>query len=110
MRNPQSAIIRNPQFTISCHFSKLDVESPRFWKGGESPSARVGGGKSELHRARCRVTPEPPTQGRGAGDRRGREVRKNLSTDSATENETAAEAVCAAVRVKRRGKSPPLRE
>src|SRR5205807_9011323 len=37
--------------------------SPQFWKGGESLRARARGGKSELHKARCRATPPIPGSG-----------------------------------------------
>jgi len=54
-----------------------------FWKGGESLVTHVRRGKSEHHRARCRVTPVQP--GIHAGGRL-----EDLSTDSATEKQTAA--------------------
>ena len=66
--------------------------------------AQAGGGKSELHRARCRVTRVCMER-----DTRGRRVREGLSTDSATENKPLS-GFGQAVRVKRWSKSPPLRE
>jgi len=66
--------------------------------------AQAGGGKSELHRARCRVTRVCMER-----DTRGRKVREGLSTDSATENKPLS-GFGQTVRVKRWSKSPPLRE
>src|SRR5215212_2375644 len=44
--------------TSACFFTAIPYSFSRFWKGGESlfPEQSGGGGKSELHRARCRVT------------------------------------------------------
>jgi len=42
--------------SITCHSAAANLQCARFWKGGESLLAQAGGGKSELHRARCRVT------------------------------------------------------
>ena len=66
-----------------------------------APLRRDGGGKSEHHRARCHVT-----RARSAGIHAGGRL-KDLSTDSATENQTARVSQETRVRVKRCGKSAP---
>jgi len=71
----------------------------RFWEGGESLLAQARGGKSEHHRARCRVTLIR------SGIHAGRRFQDRL-TDSATEKIPPRSATIW-VRVKRWGKSPP---
>jgi len=88
----------------------------QFWKGGESLRARARGGKSELHKARCRATPPIPGSGNrtgflnpeSAGIRAGGPGKAGL-TDSATENRPPPR-FGAEARVKRWSKSPPLQE
>ena len=81
------------------------VTSSRFWKGGGSLSSKQfeGGGKSEHHRARCRVTQACSVEIHAGGDaaRRpdGQCHRKSYRPRFGNE---------ARVRVKRWGKSPPL--
>ena len=81
-------------------FFELRLCFPWFWKGGESLPARAGGGKSELHRARCCVT-----QACSAGIHAGGKF-QGFPTESATENRQPAGA-SRRVMVKRCGKSAP---
>jgi len=81
---------------------KYPLYLPRFWKGGESLPAQAGGGKSELHRARRRVT-----QVRTIGIHAGGPLQGG-PTESATENKQPAQALPPGpVMVKRCGKSAP---
>ena len=57
---------------FSCHAGGHALSSARFWKGGESLPVQAGGGKSELHRARCRVTGARSSGTRGRRFREGR--------------------------------------
>ena len=88
----------------SCFPCAHSVKSDGFWKGGGSPRARARGGKSELRRARCRVT-----QARSAGIDAGGTF-QSVSTDSATEKKPPLRLGVSVARVKRWGKSPPLQE
>ena len=92
-----------------CPLASRVILSGRFWKGGESlRSASAGrGGKSELQRARCRVTQHRP-QGRSADDTRGRSRISGI--DGQCHREYTAVGLVPAVRVKRWSKSPPLEE
>ena len=71
-----------------------------FWEGGESLLAQVRGGKSEHHRARCRITPvQPGIHAGGDGVSR---------PDGECHREyTASVAQAMLVRVKRWCKRPP---
>lgn len=69
------------------------------WKGGGSLAAAVAGGKSELHRARGRVTPvRPEIHAGGHDERRGRQT---------VPQKTNRPGRKARARVKRRFKRPP---
>ena len=85
----------------ACQSCLLPLDCPWFWKGGESLPARVGRGKSEHQRARCRVTRARSARIHAGG------MSQGVSTESATENQTARASQEARVRVKRCGKSAP---
>jgi len=70
------------------------------WKGGGSLAAAVAGGKSELHRARGRVTPVRPEIHAG-----GHDVRRGRQTVPQRKYRPRRKV---RVRVKRRFKRPPL--
>src|ERR1043166_1804295 len=80
----------------------------RFRKGGESLRVRTWGGKSELQRARCRVT--SPLAHAGALRRYMREQGRYTFRRTVPQRKYRRRNCVSAVRVKRRGKSPPLRE
>gem|GEM_PF-5309283 len=81
-----------PQFRCGhpCWRRRCELWSYRFRKGGESLLAvKAGrGGKSEHHRARCRVTCGPTQEGAAGYTRR--TTPRGVSMESATENKPPA--------------------
>jgi len=77
------------------------IQCDWFWKGGGSPSARVEGGKSELHRARCRVTQARSVEIHAGGDGASR------PDGQCHRKQTARVAQATRVRGKRWCKRPP---
>ena len=110
VRNGHVLRIDSALYRAACHRQERGVCCARFWKGGESPPVQTGGGKSELRRARCRVTRWLPAKAESASGYTREERSKELPTESATENKPPLRTLFSTVRVKRRGKSPPLRE
>ena len=104
--NPEFPSRRPPHFQTA---SKKIADSPdahpsptlkASWKGGGSLAAKVAGGKSELHRARSRVTPVRPEIHAG-----GHDVRRGRQTVPQRRYRPGRKV---RVRVKRRFKRPPL--